>query len=72
MQDMQLHPDKFVRLGPFWQRSKKNQKLQKLIVHANGSCFEPGGREQRFIDNNPRFNYKVANLEGETKLSTEE
>ena len=71
---MQLHPDKFVKKTPFWSMSKKNQQLSKIIQHANGSTFEPGGREIRVHDNNPRFNYKQSLADGgdQHQLSLEE
>ena len=43
------------------------------MLHANGGVlYEPGGREVRIIDHNNRFNYKLAQAEGETVLSREE
>lgn len=72
IEQMQMHPDKFVRKGPFWAMSKKNQQLQKIIQHANGNSYEPGGREIRTHDNNPRFNYKQSLEEGEDQLTLDE
>ena len=56
--EMKRNPEKFVRRGPFWQMSKRNQQIQKVIMHGNGVVYEPGGREMRCHDPNPRFNYK--------------
>ena len=69
---MYMHPEKFVRQGPFWSLSKKNQRLQKIINHANGYVVEPGGREIRIMETNSRFNYKLSQQEGEDILNTEE
>lgn len=62
----QHNPEKFVRKGYFWMMSKRNQRLQKLIMHSNGVVLEPGGREQRPVhhENNGRFNYKKSLEEG--------
>ena len=59
IEDMYLYPQKFVRKGNFWQQSKKNQHLQKIIQHGNGCVMEPGGHEIRMpLDHrNQRFNY---------------
>ena len=64
--------DKFVRKGPFWSLSRKHTNLQKLLMHSYGKVVEPGGREQRCIENNPRFNYKQSIEEGTPALSVEE
>ena len=41
-------------------------------MHSYGKVVEPGGREQRAIENNPRFNYKQSLEEGTPSLTIEE
>ena len=64
--------EKFVRKGPFWNLSRKHSHLQKLLMHSYGKVVEPGGREQRAIENNPRFNYKLSLEEGTPALTVDE
>lgn len=68
--------NKFVRKGgtaAFFTASKRAQNhLQKLVHHSNGCLVEPGGREVRLIEANPRFNYKQSIAEGEYHLNFEE
>jgi len=72
MEDMYYYPEKFVRKGPFWSMSKKQKYLSKLIMHSNGVVVEPGGREHRNQELNPRFDYQESLEMGDPELSLEE
>ena len=67
------HPEKFVnKKTGAGALTKKSQQLQRLIMHANGSLVEAGGRETFTTEQNANFNYKKSIEEGTYNPNQEE